>query len=331
MPLLSVEESKLVRSCLGSREPYDRIWAGGGHVAAASDELMLVVEGAANWEGGLLGTPFTDFLRLAGDEARIDPQENGVKLSRGKVTLTLPLAPLKDFAWPKTPMAFQSLRLETEAIEEMHKVVAANGETGLQVTRFEMLGFAISKGVGYSLSLEALIKSKRKFPEGISLLLPSPFLSVLLSALKLYKHQEVEISFNDRMVFSTFRRGDGADKVTLGAAVPAIASWLEVDKISAPLQDAAPVNVDLSYLEKDLSLLQSLSRTIALSKAGVRCGAAHAWYEAESVVNLPSDCSLSTSRLASILPLAPRLTRVGTQVVEMEGESFTAYLATAGA
>lgn len=320
----SVEESKLIRYCLGSREPYDRVWCNGKDVAAASDQLMCVIDDAGSWQGGVLGSPFTDFLRLAGDEGRTESTEDKVKLSRGSVTLTLPVSPLKGFAWPRAGMKTGVLTLPQESVEEMRTVVSANGETGLQVTRFEMLGFAISKGSGYSLSLEALIKSKRSFDPALLLLLPSAFLTALSSAIHHYKVASVEVLFNNRMVWAKVGR------TLIGAAVPEIDKWLELERVIEPLKDAAMVDVDLSHLEKDLALLQSLSRTISLSKAGVRCGAAHAWYEAADTVNLPDDCSLSTERLAAILPLAPKLKRVASRVVELEGEHFMAYLATAG-
>lgn len=324
MQPLSVEESRLVRSCLGSRDPFDRVWCNGTDVAAASDQLFCVLDGAGSWRGGVLGDPLTDFIRLAAGEAKFDPQESGVRLSRGSVTLTLPAAPEKDFPWPRVGAPKGDIDLKAQDIELMAAAVAANGESGLQVTRFEMLGFAIASGVGYSLSLEALIKSKHAFDPKLSLLLPSAFLSVLRTAADYYKQERVVVFYNDRMVWTRVGRA------LLGAAVPAIASWLDVNRVSAPLQGVVPVDVDLSYLQKDLTLLQSLAATITLSKAGVRCGAAHAWYEASESVNLPEDCALSTARLAAVLPLTPKLTRVAARVVELEGEHFTVYLATAG-
>ncbi|MGH9608041.1 MAG: hypothetical protein ACRD34_00070 [Bryobacteraceae bacterium] len=326
MQLLHPDENKLIRSCLGSRDPYDRVWSDGTDIAAACDQLFCVIGGGGNWRGGVLGIPFTDFLRLAGEAGQISSAGNNVRLSRGSVNLTLPVAPEADFAWPQVSSKSQGITADQTLVDEMVAIVSANVPPGVQVTRFEMLGYAINKGLGYSLSLEALIQSKRSFATSTSLLLPTAFLKLLQDAIGYYKPtQPPTIMYNDRMVWAQVGRA------LIGAAVPAFSTWLDISKITDPLTTGTEVSIDLKYLQGDLALMQSLSRTITLSKAGVKCGAAHAWYEATEGINLPSDCALSTERLAALLPLTPKLVKLSPRLVMMEGDLATAYLATAGA
>ncbi len=328
MEPLSVEESQIVRACLGSRDPFDRIWGASNTIAAVSDRLICIINDIDGWTGGVLGTALTDFFRLSEGEAVITPvSDQALTLVRGPVKLTLALSPPECFSWPSqhAVVTDKSLVVDNECLDEMLAAASANKGSELQVVRFEMLGFAIHQGAGYSLSLDSLILMTRQFATQHSLLLPTPFLVLLHHLRKNYaaEAENVVIGYDDRMVWARVGR------TYLAAAVPAIASWMDLALVTAKLEKCPQINVDLSSLSRDLTLLQSLSPTILLSKAGVRCGTTHAWYESDSVASLPEDCLLSTEKLASVLTLTPQLVQVAPQLVKLQGPKFEAYMATA--
>lgn len=321
----SVAESKLLKACLGSHEPLDQLWCQNGTLAAVSDQLICLLANAGNWEGGVLGQPYTEFVRLSNGLATTSSKEQTLELHRGKVKLSLPISNLAEFVWPAFPRTKKTFTVPVHTVRDMIAAIDANGEGGLQVTRFEMLGFSIHNGIGYSLSMEAMIQLDAGFSPDISVVLPTPFLkqvAILLDISSMEDDENLNFFYTDKMIWTELAR------CRLGAALPVISSWLDTGKILEALKEGQEVSLSLSSLGEDLGLLASLSPVIKLSKTGLRCGAAHAWYE-DSDIQLPEDCSLSVARLAAVLPLTPTLTYVAPRIVQLSGPHFEAFLTTA--